>query len=321
MIKKLSIQNFKSIKGLQLDCKRINIFVGDPNAGKSNILEAFTFLNVHKKLKDFVRFREISHLFHDYDSTEEIVIKADDITSRVWIESDSLRIESRKGDQIVFQQNAAMNGEPLASTPADQVIDLPRILSYKYNPDVVFGRGERLYLEAPFGQNLPSVLLSNKELHSIIKNLLDDFEYKLLIKPLGDDFEIIRDRNGSFISFPLVLMSDSLKRIIFNLAVVKSNENSIILLEEPEAKTFPFYIKALAEMMAKQDKNQYFVVTHNSHFLTSAIEKTPVDELTVNLVYTRDYSTELVSLTPNQIESVLDYGSDFFINFNKFIEA
>jgi AAA15 family ATPase/GTPase len=36
----LEISNFKLIKHLGLDCKRINLFIGEPNTGKSNILEA-----------------------------------------------------------------------------------------------------------------------------------------------------------------------------------------------------------------------------------------------------------------------------------------
>ena len=40
MIRNLHISNYKSIKRLDLDCERINVFVGDPNTGKSNILEA-----------------------------------------------------------------------------------------------------------------------------------------------------------------------------------------------------------------------------------------------------------------------------------------
>ena len=39
MIADLEISNFKSIKHLQLDYRRINIFIGEPNVGKSNILE------------------------------------------------------------------------------------------------------------------------------------------------------------------------------------------------------------------------------------------------------------------------------------------
>lgn len=46
MIDKLSIKNFKSIKSLSTDCKRINLFIGEPNSGKSNIREALGLLSL-----------------------------------------------------------------------------------------------------------------------------------------------------------------------------------------------------------------------------------------------------------------------------------
>ncbi|MFA7303696.1 MAG: AAA family ATPase [Methanoregula sp.] len=45
MIERLQIKNFKSIKDLELDCKRVNVFIGEPNTGKSNILEALGLLS------------------------------------------------------------------------------------------------------------------------------------------------------------------------------------------------------------------------------------------------------------------------------------
>ena len=45
MIKNLEIENFKSIKHLKLDCKPINVFIGEPNTGKSNILETLGVLS------------------------------------------------------------------------------------------------------------------------------------------------------------------------------------------------------------------------------------------------------------------------------------
>ncbi|MEP7169716.1 MAG: AAA family ATPase, partial [Bacteroidota bacterium] len=38
----LKIHNFKSVKKLDIPCNRINIFIGKPNVGKSNILEALS---------------------------------------------------------------------------------------------------------------------------------------------------------------------------------------------------------------------------------------------------------------------------------------
>ena len=45
MIRRLSIGNFKSLKELEIDCKRINLLIGEPNTGKSNILELLGLLS------------------------------------------------------------------------------------------------------------------------------------------------------------------------------------------------------------------------------------------------------------------------------------
>ena len=42
-ISHVHINNFKSIKDVTLnDCRRINLFIGKPNVGKSNLLEAMS---------------------------------------------------------------------------------------------------------------------------------------------------------------------------------------------------------------------------------------------------------------------------------------
>ncbi|MCX8000374.1 MAG: AAA family ATPase [Leptospiraceae bacterium] len=45
MLSKIRIQNFKSIQSLTLNPKRVNLFIGKPSSGKSNILEALAFLS------------------------------------------------------------------------------------------------------------------------------------------------------------------------------------------------------------------------------------------------------------------------------------
>jgi Predicted ATPase len=63
MLQNISIKNFKSIKDLEFKAKRINLFIGKPNTGKSNILEAlgifmFSFLSrelLSEKLKILVK--------------------------------------------------------------------------------------------------------------------------------------------------------------------------------------------------------------------------------------------------------------------------
>ncbi|MGC9435299.1 MAG: AAA family ATPase [Methanomicrobiales archaeon] len=63
MINRLEIRHFKSIKNLELDCKRVNVFIGEPNTGKSNILEALGLLSwsAHRRGKTGKKETEISY--------------------------------------------------------------------------------------------------------------------------------------------------------------------------------------------------------------------------------------------------------------------
>ena len=66
-IKSLTIVNFKSIKHLDLNCKRINIFIGKPNVGKSNILEGLGLFSVPylyytTNLQSLIRAEKTSNL-------------------------------------------------------------------------------------------------------------------------------------------------------------------------------------------------------------------------------------------------------------------
>lgn len=88
MINHLEIQNFKSIKHLKLDCRKINIFIGEPNTGKSNILESLgIFCFNYGSPKDFVRFENMSNLFYDNEVSEIIRINIDGIIFEIKFEN------------------------------------------------------------------------------------------------------------------------------------------------------------------------------------------------------------------------------------------
>jgi AAA15 family ATPase/GTPase len=68
MITKLIVSNFKSVRQLDIDCKKVNLFIGEPNTGKSNILEALGFIGWlgqpgNIPLSDIVRFQTMPNLF------------------------------------------------------------------------------------------------------------------------------------------------------------------------------------------------------------------------------------------------------------------
>ncbi len=79
MIKHLKISHFKSIRETELGCKRVNVFIGEPNKGKTNILEGLALFssNLSAKFKDAFRFSVASDLFNNFDISTPIAIELD----------------------------------------------------------------------------------------------------------------------------------------------------------------------------------------------------------------------------------------------------
>lgn len=78
IINDIEIKNFKSIRHQKIEgCKRINVFVGPPNVGKSNILEAlsmFSITETKNKFSDFVRMGRSTTLFFNGSIEKEIQV-------------------------------------------------------------------------------------------------------------------------------------------------------------------------------------------------------------------------------------------------------
>ncbi|MDH2901076.1 MAG: AAA family ATPase, partial [archaeon] len=79
-MKTLHIRNFKAIRDLTLDCKKVNLFIGSPNTGKPNILEALGLLSglqYERGIRRFVRLQNMSGIFNDKDVTKEVLVSVD----------------------------------------------------------------------------------------------------------------------------------------------------------------------------------------------------------------------------------------------------
>ena len=80
MFDHLEIRNFKSVENVELSCRRVNILIGEPNTGKSNLLEALGlisnvgYFDPPTDLQTFVRCDEVSNLFYDGDLSRTIAI-------------------------------------------------------------------------------------------------------------------------------------------------------------------------------------------------------------------------------------------------------
>lgn len=90
-ITSVSIKNFKSVKSVTLtDCRRINVLIGRPNVGKSNILEALALFDVPymintstKSLKNLIRVENTANLFHNGISNSPAEINIGDNSIKI----------------------------------------------------------------------------------------------------------------------------------------------------------------------------------------------------------------------------------------------
>lgn len=321
-IKDLEIINFKSIKHLKLQCRKVNLFIGEPNAGKSNILETIGLLSHlgHGRINNFVRFEVMTDLFYDrvlddpiritFDKKYlQVAFKDGQFLGTLTIEMD----ETRKRTQQFFRYD--FQGGHGSIHP-----QFYEFKFYRFSKRSNFPVQQSSFLRPPDGDNLLAVIMARKELRAVFMNIFRKFGYRPVFRPQEGKIEVLKDLEDVVISFPYSLASETLQRLVFYLAAIHSNKESILTLEEPEAHAFPYYTKYLAERIAlDKNNNQYFIATHNPYLLTSILEKTPKDDVAIFVTSLDKYQTKAKALTPKQKEEILDMGMDAFFNIDKFV--
>jgi AAA15 family ATPase/GTPase len=315
MIKNLEIENFKSIKHLKLDCKRINIFIGEPNTGKSNILETFGLLSHinYGELKNFVRFESMSNLFYDENLEDKIEIKFDGNVFQVEFQNGSFIGYSNSQKLFIYDYRG---GKYEHSLP-----ELEPLKFYNFKLREQFPRQEAEFLLPPDAENLLTIILTRKSLKKLVGQIFNAYGLKVVLKPQERKIEVQKEIEGIIISHPYSLVSDTLQRIIFYLVAIETNENSTIVFEEPESHAFPYYTKFLAERIAlDKTNNQYFISTHNPYLLLSILEKAPKDEVGIFITYFEDYQTKVKLLDEKALEEIMGLGIDIFIDIERFLE-
>ncbi len=322
-INEVKIENFKSIKSLKLECKRVNVFIGEPNTGKSNIIEAivgipslFYYNPVRFNDNDpnkFIRFKDLSNLFYDNNIEEEIRITFENFTIIIDFKDGSYRcrVEPNLLSSVAFPPSYSYEYE------FDRIAK--HFKFYRFRP-VKLDRRESEFLLPPDGRNLFAVYLTHKSLKSICKDIFAKFGLKIMIEPSSNDLKIVKESEDLLIMYPYETISDTIQRLIFYLSIILTNKNSIIAMEEPEAHTFPYYTKYLAELIALDDSNQYFITTHNPYFLLTLIEKTDKRDLAVYITHYEDYQTKAKKLSEKKLEELLDLGSSAFFNLDILME-
>lgn len=176
------------------------------------------------------------------------------------------------------------------------------------------------YLYPLDGDNLSIVILTNKVLRRLVSQIFHKFNYRLVIEQPEGRIRVQKDSEDIVLSFPYFVISDTLQRLVFYLTAIYSNKGSVLAFEEPESHAFPYYTKYLAERITlDQNKNQYFISTHNPCFLASILKKTAKDEVSIFVTYVEDYQTKVKRLIESDIEEMLELELDVLFNIERFI--
>ncbi len=323
MITKLSISNFKSIRQLDIDCKKINLFIGEPNTGKSNILEALALLSwcggpEQASLSDYIRLESTQNLFYDQLLDQPVEIKMSTTTVsptglRVIFENGSYGIHALDGSAIRGLDKDAHCTWSLPPAPTKF------IKFFRFRTLDKYGDNEPGGLKPPDGPNLFSVVLSSKVLRETMTEFFRKYGLMLVLKPHERIFELQKLADGLIFSYPYSVTSDTLRRIIFYTVAIASNKDSVLVFEEPESNAFPYYTKYLGERIAQDETNQFFIATHNPYLLSAIIEKGRKEDIQVFITYFKDYQTKVKPLTADEVTELME--ADPFFNLDRFLEG
>lgn len=322
MVSNITIRNFKSIKELYFKAKRINLFIGKPNTGKSNILEALGVfsLSYNTHIKELVRLEKIIDLFWNSQTSLKIEVITDNFKWETHQTGGDIEIKGNLVRDIIyylfnFRFDINANFKGLASDYEERLRINSPFKFYRFKTIFNFYQKEHSFLLPPNGENLLTILNTNQEIYNFVNLILEEFKLKLVLEEVESKIKILK-LEPKTILFPYSLLSDTIQRIIFHFVAIKSNQDSILLFEEPEAHSFPYYTKILAEAIALDEKNnQYFISTHNPYFLSPLIEKTPKGELAIFYVYMKDYQTMTREISEEEKEEILLGKIDPFLQF------
>ena len=359
MFDHLEIKNFKSIEHLELSCRRVNVLIGEPNTGKSNILEALGLIsfvghsNSTNDVREFVRCNDTSNLFYDGDLSRlmEIVLNvasSGDNFQNIPPLAAPIRIRLQLGfsngqfkgsvaaeEQLIQLPGSSPMYDPIAlgeySIVGDyQSLSIGRGFEsstnaaackfYRFVPRSTFPEKSGRFLLPPSGANLLSLLLQNRDLRVDSNRPFLSRGLRLGLRPQENKIEVLKDFDDVIVSHPYHLASDTFQRLVFYMAALHTNSDSVLVFEEPEAHAFPYYTKYLAERIALDEKgNQYFISMHNPYFLLPILEKTLSEDIAVFITYYEDHHTQVRQLAQDELETIFD-DVDVFSNIDMFLE-
>lgn len=339
-IKNIEIRNFKSIRHAKIeDCRRINVFIGYPNVGKSNTLEAlslFSYKDNQPIFSSLIRSDGESTLFFNgsIDRPLEIIVnnkhrfKGNYSKDGLFLGYDVILNDNITFEDVrLFIEGGAE--EILSFRVIDDRIEqykkyvvqkehsLREIKKYEFNKHVNYREGGYGELVAPFGDNIFDVLSSSESIRKDVSELFKRYDLRFSFEKATRSFKILKNVGEDIFLISYSMIADTLRRLIFYKCAISSNKDSILLFEEPEAHMFPPYISKFTGDVWYKDSNQYFISTHSPFVINDFMEHAKED-LAIYVLDYKDGETTIKRLTDDDLHEAYQYGMDLFLNIKSF---
>lgn len=350
-ITNIEIKNFKSIRHQKIDdCRRVNVFVGYPNVGKSNILEALSVFSINEANIDFssfIRIENFTTLFFNGEIYQQPEIKINkkhrvvvrlenDILSfkqqfereGASFEKEDLRVitlDDSADVSIVKSFNVDEKGKQISNFKAGGIIkqdELAEVKKYQFLKHIGFLSKGYSSLSYPFGDNIFNIISTNKILKKEVSELFKPYNVELLYDTRLQEFTISKRTESGIFSIPYTLIADTLQRLIFYKAAILSNKEKVLLFEEPEAHMFPPYIsKFTSDVMFDENNNQFFIATHSPVVLNDFMENLKKEDYSIYAVgYSEETGETLIRrMSDAELHEIYQYGVDLFLNLENYL--
>jgi predicted ATP-dependent endonuclease of OLD family len=311
----------------------VNVFIGYPNVGKSNLLEALSLfsINQNSSFSSFVRMENYTSLFFNgnIEQQSSVVINGKnvyriDVTNGLIrfvreLESNNSSIGNLRLRNFEIIENKIVG---FSEAPQFKRQNTFVIKKYEFIKNINYGVRNLLTLDHPYGENIFDVISSNEQLRKEVSDIFKEYELKFSFDKSARAFKILKTVGDDIFLIPYSMIADTLQRLIFYKAAIVSNKETILLFEEPEAHMFPPYIsKFTSEVIYNENGNQFFINTHSPFVVNDFMENLKEEELSIYVVgYKKETGETLVRrLNEKEMHEIYQYGTDLFLNLENYL--